>query len=127
MAQAAAVSMRKVSRSRLFTPRTVAPASSARASSSGVCTSTSASSPASRAQREQRRESRRRCSARTMSSTAGGARRPRLDDLELVENEVLPEHAARRVRPTAARRSSIEPPKNGPSVSTEIAAAPWRA
>ncbi len=28
------------------------------------------------------------------------------------------------VRPTAARRSSRDPPKNGPSVSTEIAAAP---
>ena len=62
-----------------------------------------------------------------MSRTAGGAGRPRLEDLELVEDEVLAQHRHGEPGAAAARRSSSEPPKNGPSVSTEIAAAPWRA
>ena len=92
--QAAATSIRKVSRSRLFTPMIGAPAASAGRAPRAVCTSTSASSPAAPVAREQRRRPRGRERPHD-EQHRGGARGPRLDDLQLVENEILPEHRHR--------------------------------
>ena len=87
---AAAVSIRKVSRSRLLTPTIPAPASSATSSSVAVCTSTSASSSSPRGYPEQRLEPLARQRPNDEQHRRG-ARGASLHHLQLVEDEVLPQ------------------------------------
>ena len=112
-----------VRRSRLLMPTIVAPASTARATSVSSCASTSASSPAAAAAASSARElavGQRRDNQQHRI----GAGRSRLDDLVAVDDEVLAQERQRARAARAAARSARLPPKNGPSVSTDIARAP---
>src|SRR5436309_10152137 len=115
----------KVARSRLFTPTSVAPSAAARPSSASVCTSTRTSRPAAAAAAIRSAP----CPAPTAATISSTASAPKARASSIWYGSIR-KSLRRQGSPEAARaatRCSSAPPKNGPSVSTESAAAPAAA
>src|SRR5881396_2948654 len=115
----------KVARSRLLMPISVAPSAAARSSSASPCTSTSTSRPAARAAASRSAP----CLAVTPPTTSSTASAPKARASSIWYGSMR-KSLRRQGSPEATRaaaRCSSAPPKNGPSVSTESAAAPAAA
>src|SRR5947199_227893 len=115
----------KVARSRLLMPMSVAPSAAARPSSASVCTSTRTSRPAAAPAAIRSAP----CPAPTAATISSTASAPKAR-ASSIWYEAISKSLRRQGSPEAARaatRCSSAPPKNGPSVSTESAAAPAAA
>src|SRR5947199_9177554 len=115
----------KVARSRLLIPTRVAPSAAARPSSASVCTSTRTSRPAAAPAAIRSAP----CPAPTAATISSTASAPKAR-ASSIWYEAISKSLRRQGSPEAARaatRCSSAPPKNGPSVSTESAAAPAAA
>ena len=119
---ARSTSTSSVRRSRLLSPISRAPLASARSSSRGSWTSTSGSSPTASA-RSTRRASR-RAGWRTASSSTRSAPAARRSGSWTSSTTKSLARTGTATAARTARRSSIEPPNQCGSHSTEIAAAP---